>query len=123
MELPERDGDGYLIDSSVWTPEISRAMAQADGVELDDARWQQILKAREYYEDHAVVPGRRPEADVQNVDDRPDEADHKVRGAAQANWLCLNANDDLKGTSLRRVPRSQHDVVKWLYIPTTATHK
>ena len=31
-------------------------MAQADGVELDDTKWQQILKAREYYEEHAVVP-------------------------------------------------------------------
>ena len=53
MELPERDGDGYLVDSSVWTSEIARAMAQVDGVELDNTKWQQILKAREYYEEHA----------------------------------------------------------------------
>ena len=116
MELPERDGDGYLVDSSVWTSEIARAMAQVDGVELDNTKWQQILKARNYYDEHAVVPairkffqihGRRPESDVQNVDDRPNEADHKVRGTTQTNWLCLNANDDLKDTSLRRVIRSQ----------------
>ena len=56
MELPERDGDGYLVDSSVWTSEIARAMAHVDNVELDDTKWQQILKAREYYEEHAVVP-------------------------------------------------------------------
>jgi len=56
MELPERDSDGHLVDSSVWTSEIARAMAQVDGVELDDTKWQQILKAREYYEEHAVVP-------------------------------------------------------------------
>jgi len=56
MELPERDGDGYLVDSSVWTSEIARAMAQVDSVELDDSKWQQILKARDYYEEHAVVP-------------------------------------------------------------------
>ena len=56
MELPERDGDGYLVDSSVWTSEIARAMAHVDGVDLDDTKWQQILKAREYYEVHAVVP-------------------------------------------------------------------
>ena len=36
MDLPERDGDGYLTDMSAWTPEIGRAMAEADGVELDD---------------------------------------------------------------------------------------
>jgi len=56
MQLPERDGDGYLVDSSMWTSEIAHAMAQADDVELDDTKWQQILKAREYYEEHAVVP-------------------------------------------------------------------
>ena len=56
MELPERDGDGYLVDSSVWTSEIAHAMAQVDDVELDNTKWQQILKAREYYEEHAVVP-------------------------------------------------------------------
>jgi TusE/DsrC/DsvC family sulfur relay protein len=56
MDIPERDGDGYLVDSSTWTPEVARAMAEADGVDLDDVKWQQILKAREYYEDHAVVP-------------------------------------------------------------------
>ena len=58
MEL-NRDGDGYLVDSSDWTPGIARAMAQADGVELDDTKWQKILKAREYYEEHAVGPPRR----------------------------------------------------------------
>lgn len=56
MELPQRDGDGYLVDMSDWTPEIGRAMAVADGYELDEAKWSQILKAREYYEDMASVP-------------------------------------------------------------------
>lgn len=56
MEIPERDGDGYLVDMSAWEPEIGRAMAEVDGIELDDVKWQQILKAREYYDDHAVVP-------------------------------------------------------------------
>ena len=56
MDLPERDGDGYLVDNSLWTPEIARAMAEVDAVEIDDVKWQQILKAREYYEESAVVP-------------------------------------------------------------------
>ena len=56
MQIPERDGDGYLLDMNEWTPDIGRAMAEADGVELDDIKWEQILKAREYYEDSAVVP-------------------------------------------------------------------
>jgi len=56
MELPERDGDGYLLDMGDWTPEIGRAMAEADGLQLDDEKWEQILKAREYYDDAASVP-------------------------------------------------------------------
>ena len=56
MELPERDGDGYLLDMNAWTPEIGRAMADADGYELTDEKWEQILKAREYYETYSVVP-------------------------------------------------------------------
>jgi len=56
MEIPARDGDGYLVSMGDWTPEIGRKMAEADGVELDDAKWTQILKAREYFEEHAAVP-------------------------------------------------------------------
>ncbi|MFN2285478.1 MAG: TusE/DsrC/DsvC family sulfur relay protein [Anaerolineae bacterium] len=41
---------------SQWTAEIGRVMAEADSVELDDTKWQHILKAREFFEDHAVVP-------------------------------------------------------------------
>ncbi len=56
IELPPRDGDGYLQDMNDWTPEIGRAMAEADGLALSDEMWDQILKAREYYEEEMVVP-------------------------------------------------------------------
>ena len=56
MELPTRDGDGYLTDMNVWTPEIALGMAEADGINLDEVKWDQIMKAREYYDEHAVVP-------------------------------------------------------------------
>jgi tRNA 2-thiouridine synthesizing protein E len=39
-----------------WTPEIGRAMADADGYELTEQKWEQILKAREYVEDFGTVP-------------------------------------------------------------------
>ena len=38
MQIPERDGDGYLLDMNAWTPEIGRAMAEVDGVEIDDIK-------------------------------------------------------------------------------------
>ncbi len=56
MPLPERDGDGYLINMNDWTPEIGQAMADNDGVPLDEVKWSHILKARDYFADHAVVP-------------------------------------------------------------------
>jgi TusE/DsrC/DsvC family sulfur relay protein len=56
MQLPERDGDGYLTDMSAWTEAIGKAMAEVDGVELDEVKWDQILKAREYYDEFNVVP-------------------------------------------------------------------
>ena len=56
VAIPERDGDGYLLSMGDWTEDIGRAMAEADGIELDDDKWNHIMKAREYYEDEAVVP-------------------------------------------------------------------
>jgi tRNA 2-thiouridine synthesizing protein E len=56
MSLPERDGDGYLTDMNAWTPEIGRAMAEADGFDMTDEKWEQIKQAREYYDEFNVVP-------------------------------------------------------------------
>ena len=56
MDIPKRDGDGYLEDMGDWTPEIGRAMAEADGVELTDEKWDQVLKARQYFEEFGSVP-------------------------------------------------------------------
>ena len=70
MDLPERDGDGYLIDRDAWTPEIGRAMAQADGVVLDDVKWNHVLKAREYYDEFNVVPPIRKFAQFIGADQK-----------------------------------------------------
>ena len=56
MDIPPRDGDGYLLDMNAWTPEIGRAMAEADGYLLDDAKWAHIMKARQYFEEGGTVP-------------------------------------------------------------------
>ena len=68
--LPARDGDGYLLSMDNWTPEIGRAMADADGVSLTEAQWEQINQARDYYEDHAVVPPIRKFAKHINIDQK-----------------------------------------------------
>jgi TusE/DsrC/DsvC family sulfur relay protein len=56
MDIPIRDGDGYLEDMNQWTPAVAKAMAQADNYELNDRKWEHIMKAREYYEQFGVVP-------------------------------------------------------------------
>ena len=56
MEIPERDGDGYLVDMGKWTPEIGRLMAEVDSFELNGKKLEHIMKAREYYEEFGTVP-------------------------------------------------------------------
>ncbi len=59
VALPERDGDGYLIDMRDWTPEIGRAMAQSDSFEINENMWQQIDLARAIYQKTDGVPPLR----------------------------------------------------------------
>jgi TusE/DsrC/DsvC family sulfur relay protein len=56
MQIPNRDGDGYLVDMSDWTIEIGRAMTEADGYEMNEKKWEQIMLAREYFEEFGSVP-------------------------------------------------------------------
>ena len=70
MEIPHRDGDGYLIDRDAWTPEIARAMADADGFALDDIKWGHITKAREYYEEFGGTTPIRKFAKFVEVDQK-----------------------------------------------------
>jgi TusE/DsrC/DsvC family sulfur relay protein len=56
MEIPKRDGDGYLVDMSEWTLEIGLAMAEADQFELNEKKLEHISKAREFYEEFGTVP-------------------------------------------------------------------
>jgi TusE/DsrC/DsvC family sulfur relay protein len=68
MNIPERDGDGYLTDMNAWTEDVGRAMAEADGYELDEAKWDQIMKARAYFEEFSSVPPIRKFAKFLNED-------------------------------------------------------
>ncbi len=70
MELPARDGDGYLENMNEWTEEIGKAMAEADGIDLTDAKWEQILKAREYFDEYQAVPPIRKFAKYIDMDQK-----------------------------------------------------
>ena len=68
VQIPERDGDGYLKDMTDWSEDIAKAMAAEDDFELTDERWSQIMKAREYYDDNSSVPPIRKFAKYINED-------------------------------------------------------
>ena len=54
-DLHGHDADSYLDDGHISLPVIVRAVSLADGVGLNDVKWQQILKTREHYEVDTVV--------------------------------------------------------------------
>ncbi len=56
VQIPERDGDGYLADMNAWSEEIARGMAAMDGIDLTEDKWDQILRARDYYDEYSTVP-------------------------------------------------------------------
>lgn len=70
MDLPARDGDGYLEDMSEWSEEVARAMAEADNYELNDQKWDMIMKAREYYDEYQQVPPVRKFAKYIEMDQK-----------------------------------------------------
>lgn len=33
------DGDGFMVDAAAWTPEIAKALAAREGMELNERHW------------------------------------------------------------------------------------
>lgn len=58
-ETLETDRLGYLLDPADWSPEVARLMAEADGIELDDAHWEIIDFVRGYYQEFETEPPMR----------------------------------------------------------------
>jgi len=68
IEIPPRDGDGYLLDMDSWTTDVGKAMAVEDDIEIDDTKWEHILKARDYFEENSSVPPIRKFAKFIGID-------------------------------------------------------
>jgi len=66
----ERDGDGYLTDMNAWTEEVMYEMAKADDFTLTESMVEQIMKAREYYDENATVPPIRKFAKYAGMDQK-----------------------------------------------------
>jgi TusE/DsrC/DsvC family sulfur relay protein len=53
------DAEGYMVDASAWTPEIGKAIAAREGMELTDRHWMVINYARDMYKLTGEAPTLR----------------------------------------------------------------
>ena len=58
MEL-NRDGDGFLINTSDWSEEVMYEMAKSDDMEITEEIKTYINKAREMFNETGTVPAVR----------------------------------------------------------------
>ena len=53
----EVDGDGFLIDPSIWNDEVAQQFAQDDGIEtLTSNHWAVVRMIRTHFEEHGNAP-------------------------------------------------------------------
>ena len=87
----ELNDEGFLVDSSQWTPEVAEAIAEEVGVgKLSDKHWQVITFCREDAAREGQPPGLRRISKQSGVNMKVaalimDGAEMRVR--ADINWL------------------------------------
>ncbi len=59
MQLPEIDGEGYLVEPNAWNEEIAQEFAKQENIELNGDHWDAINFMREYYAEHQIAPDVR----------------------------------------------------------------
>ena len=52
----ETDAEGYLCRLEDWDEGVARAMARADGIELDENHWEVLRFLKEYYDEYQLAP-------------------------------------------------------------------
>jgi tRNA 2-thiouridine synthesizing protein E len=58
MDL-QTDGEGFLLNRADWTPDVAKAIAAEDGVELSTQQMEYIMAARSMFEAEGTVPPLR----------------------------------------------------------------
>jgi TusE/DsrC/DsvC family sulfur relay protein len=53
------DAEGFMVDANAWTPEIGKAIAAREGMELTDRHWVVINYARDAYKSTGEAPTLR----------------------------------------------------------------
>lgn len=55
-KLVELDEDGFVKDPGVWSKDLAKALAEAQGINLTEDHWTVINYIRGYYKRHQAVP-------------------------------------------------------------------
>ncbi len=55
----EADEEGYIIDISVWNPELAVLIAEGENIEMGDDAWEVVNFLRNYYEEYQIAPAVR----------------------------------------------------------------
>lgn len=50
------DDEGYLLDFGDWSPAVTEALAEADGVKLTDEHWLLIDFLHRFYAEYEIAP-------------------------------------------------------------------
>jgi tRNA 2-thiouridine synthesizing protein E len=55
----ETDEEGYLVDLSQWDEDVALKLAESEGLEMDENRWEVVNFLREYYNEYQIAPAVR----------------------------------------------------------------
>jgi tRNA 2-thiouridine synthesizing protein E len=58
-EMPEIDGEGYLVDPAAWTEMFAERVAREEGITLTGEHWRIIRFMRDWREERGVAPDAR----------------------------------------------------------------
>ncbi|MDM7860805.1 TusE/DsrC/DsvC family sulfur relay protein [Alteromonas sp. ASW11-36] len=58
-QILETDKLGYLLDHTQWTERVAEVIAENDGIELDEPRWEVVRFVRAFYMEYDTSPAIR----------------------------------------------------------------
>lgn len=58
-EIIEADEEGFLIDTSQWSPELALVIATHEKVPMSDDHWEVVNFLRHYYCEYQIAPAMR----------------------------------------------------------------
>jgi tRNA 2-thiouridine synthesizing protein E len=54
------DQEGFLIDLECWSEPVAKALAEAEGLDLEPEHWEILHLLRQFYQEFQLSPATRP---------------------------------------------------------------